>query len=186
MEDKNSNNTPEKNVDKKAKMSVDEKRDLILETISKGKYNVKSLSAATGIVVPTLYRILAKLKDKVQANKEGFYEIIEEDEFDKDKIINDLLGSYLLSVSLKRTPVVKLKQGEVEEDSTQTYIKMIIVELMDSGFEKMFADYLYRKFYNEITLVSVGVGGVIVYLRIKKKSKVYAYLRGLLLESSDE
>lgn len=164
----------------------EEKLEKILEIIQNGVFTFDKLAAATKIPVPTLYRHIRELKAKnaIYEEDKKFYALEKEKEdFNDDRFLDFILPEILFTVKIKRLLTLPQKDDPAEnlnddrENTKKRSVKTIIIEFTQRGYEQQIAELLYDKFINEIALITVGIGGLIIYMsKNNKRSKVYSYL----------
>lgn len=164
----------------------EEKLEKMLEIIQNGVFTFDKLATATKIPKPTLYKYINQLKDKnaiYEEDKKFYAYEKEKEDFNDDRFLDFILPEILYTVKIKRLLTLPQKD-DPEEDSNddrenlkKRSVKTIIIEFTQKGYEQQIAELLYDKFLNEVALITVGIGGLIIYMsKNNKKSKVYSYL----------
>ncbi len=186
---------------RKSKIS-DEKLTLITDIITyKGKINIEELSEATKIPVSTLYRYINHLinNNLIEKNNKE-YNIVEkkeEDSLNSTLLLNFLLPKLIYNLRVRETRSKSLRRAkkndtsDVSEESTNNNDedskeffsftdKTILLEFTDRGYEQVIANALWDKYLKEVSLITIGVGGIIIHLKKKyDNTKIYKYLEKL-------
>lgn len=163
-----------------------EKMAKILDIIKTDELTTEDLALETLIPLPTMYRYIRELKqDKIiyEEDKKLYMLEKEKEDFNDDRFLEFILAEILYTVKIKRLLTLPLKDEPEEnlsddkENLKKRSIKTIIIEFTQRGYEQQIAELLYEKFISEIALITVGIGGLIIYMsKNNKKSKVYSYL----------
>lgn len=162
-----------------------ENLDRIIQLIQENELTFKDLQEKTEIAAPTLYRYISELKEEnaIAEDETKIFFIPEEEKKipENEKLLEMILKKTLLSVTIKRILTISKEEFVKNEKSgTDKCIKTIVVEFNQRGYEKEIAEFLFDKYFREITLITVGVGGLIIYLRKNnKKSKVYSFFANI-------
>lgn len=167
-----------------------EKMEKIVEIIKNYELSIENLASETRIPLPTMYKYIKELKKDNLIYEDDRILFVREkakEDFNDNKFLEFILPEILYTVKIKRLATIPPKNESDEnlldnrEIQKNRSIKTVVVEFTQRGYEQKIAELLYDKYLKEISLITVGVGGLIIYMsKNNVKSKALSFLKEAL------